>query len=66
MWTEQASRAFLDYGRYFVPERAYQIQAMVDLIPTTEEPFHILELACGEGLLARTPQELSAGHFSWS
>jgi cyclopropane fatty-acyl-phospholipid synthase-like methyltransferase len=67
MWTEQASRAFLDYGRYFVPERAYQIQAMVDLIPLTEEPFHVLELACGEGLLAeallkRYPQVIFHGY----
>ena len=66
MWTEQESRAFLDYGRYFVPERPYQIQTMVDLIPAAEEPFHVLELACGEGLLAeallkRYPQAIFHG-----
>jgi tRNA (cmo5U34)-methyltransferase len=52
-WSEAASRTFIDYGRYFVPEREQQIAAFVDLIPAHDQPFTILELCCGEGLLAR-------------
>jgi len=51
-WSEEASQTFIDFGRYFVPEREQQIAAFVDLIPTHTQPFTILELCCGEGLLA--------------
>jgi SAM-dependent methyltransferase len=51
-WEESASRMFIDYGRYFVPERETQINIISDLISATEEPFRVLELCCGEGLLA--------------
>jgi tRNA (cmo5U34)-methyltransferase len=51
-WSEAESQTFLDLGRYFVPEREQQIAAFVDLIPAHERPFTILELCCGEGLLA--------------
>src|SRR5215207_7609746 len=51
-WSEDASQTFIDLGRYFVPEREQQIAAFVDLIPVYEQPFTILELSCGEGLLA--------------
>lgn len=51
-WDEENSKLFMDYGRYFVPEREQQIQIICDLIPPRDEPFHILELCCGEGLLA--------------
>jgi tRNA (cmo5U34)-methyltransferase len=51
-WGAQASRTFIDYGRYFVPEREQQIETFCDLIPPHDGPFNILELACGEGLLA--------------
>ncbi len=51
-WSEQNSQAFLDWGRYCVPDREYQIELICDLIPPHPEPFHILELCCGEGLLA--------------
>lgn len=51
-WGESASRVFIDYGRYFVPERETQINIISDLIPPTDEPFRVLELCCGEGLLA--------------
>jgi tRNA (cmo5U34)-methyltransferase len=44
----------MDYGRYFVPQREYQLQTIADLIPSTDGPAHILELSCGEGLLAET------------
>ena len=51
-WSEEASQTFIDFGRYFVPEREQQIAALVDLIPAYEQPYTILELCCGEGLLA--------------
>lgn len=51
-WGEDASQAFIDYGCYFVPERESQIGIICDLIPAIESPFQILELCCGEGLLA--------------
>lgn len=65
-WDEQSSKLFMDFGRYFVPEREEQIRIICDLIPPLEEPFHIIELCCGEGLLAgalmeRFPQAIVHG-----
>jgi tRNA (cmo5U34)-methyltransferase len=51
-WDEQSSKLFMDYGRYFVPERELQIRIICDLIPPCAGTFHILELCSGEGLLA--------------
>jgi ubiquinone/menaquinone biosynthesis C-methylase UbiE len=51
-WSEPDSRLFIDYGRYFIPERELQIQIICDLIPL-RQPLQILELCCGEGLLAQ-------------
>lgn len=51
-WNEQDSEAFMDYGRYMVPEREAQIDTIARLIPACDGPFNVLELACGEGLLA--------------
>jgi tRNA (cmo5U34)-methyltransferase len=51
-WNEEASQEFIDNGRYFVPERETQMQTVCGLIPPRFEPFHVLELCCGEGLLA--------------
>lgn len=51
-WDEQSSKLFMDYGRYFVPEREQQIGIICDLIPPRDGEFHILELCSGEGLLA--------------
>lgn len=51
-WDEQSSKLFMDFGRYFVPERELQIRTICDLIPPLDEPFHLLELCSGEGLLA--------------
>src|SRR5262249_42790110 len=35
-----------------VPEREVQIALICDLIPATDQSFEIVELCCGEGLLA--------------
>jgi ubiquinone/menaquinone biosynthesis C-methylase UbiE len=51
-WDEVNSRRFIDYGRYFVPERERQLDIIVDLVPPLERPGVIFELCCGEGLLA--------------
>ncbi|UCG25489.1 MAG: class I SAM-dependent methyltransferase [Chloroflexota bacterium] len=52
MWSEEDSREFIDYGKYFVPGREVQLDTICRLIPADPEPFHVLELCCGEGLLA--------------
>ncbi len=52
MWSEEDSREFVEYGVYFVPEREAQLDTICRLIPDCTEPFHVLELCCGEGLLA--------------
>src|SRR5690349_4051582 len=51
-WGAQAAQTFMDYGRYFVPERERQIATIGDLVPPRAGPFNILELCGGEGLLA--------------
>ena len=51
-WNEQNSQTFIDYARYFVPDRERQLQIMVDLMPVFDQPGTIMELCCGEGLLA--------------
>jgi tRNA (cmo5U34)-methyltransferase len=51
-WDEETSRSYLDYGRYFVPARELQMHIMVNLLKGLPRPCTILELCCGEGLLA--------------
>ena len=51
-WNEANSQQFMDYGRYFVPEREQQIEMLCKLVPPTDGPLQFLELCCGEGLLA--------------
>jgi tRNA (cmo5U34)-methyltransferase len=51
-WDETDSQSFLDHGRFFVPEREEQIATICELIPAPAGPFHVIELCCGEGLLA--------------
>src|SRR5262245_43678588 len=51
-WNEENSQTFIDLGRYAVPEREWQIAAFCDLIAPPDGPFTIIELCCGEGLLA--------------
>ncbi|RPJ40440.1 MAG: class I SAM-dependent methyltransferase [Chloroflexi bacterium] len=51
-WSEENSRFFLQYAQYFVPDRETQIRTLCSLVPDPGQPFRILELACGAGLLA--------------
>jgi tRNA (cmo5U34)-methyltransferase len=63
-WEEDDSRRFLNYGRYFVPERERQIDLIGDLIPPpTDVPGGALlvELCSGEGLLSRALLERFPG-----
>jgi hypothetical protein len=39
-WGEDNSRVFIDYGRYFVPEREQQIAILCALVPPSDEPFN--------------------------
>jgi tRNA (cmo5U34)-methyltransferase len=51
-WDEDTSRSFLDYGKYFIPARELQMNMMVEIIKGMPQPGQVLELCCGEGLLA--------------
>ncbi len=51
-WSEADSETFIDYGRYYVPDREQQIETICGLIPDTPPPSHVVELCCGEGLLS--------------
>jgi tRNA (cmo5U34)-methyltransferase len=53
-WSEENSRFFIQYADYFVPDRESQIRTICSLVPDPGEPFRVLELACGAGLLAGT------------
>lgn len=50
-WSESNSQVFIDYGRYFVPERETQIDILTHLIPVVGGEQHVFDLCCGEGLL---------------
>ena len=52
MWDEDLSRTYNKISRYIIPEREFQYHTMVSLIPDPGQPFNLLELCCGEGLLA--------------
>ena len=53
-WSEGDSEIFIDLGEIFVPGRAEQMAALLDLIPARiDEQFTIVELASGEGVLAQ-------------
>lgn len=52
MWSEGDSGEFIDYGRYFVPDREAQSDIISRLIPAMPDPFQVVELCCGEGQLA--------------
>jgi tRNA (cmo5U34)-methyltransferase len=51
-WDEGDSEVFRRLGAIFVPGREQQSRVLTDLIPGSAEPFEVVELGCGEGLLA--------------
>ena len=52
-WGEENSQDFIDYGKYFVPDRESQINCICEVIPLPSKPAYMLDLCCGEGLLTR-------------
>jgi tRNA (cmo5U34)-methyltransferase len=53
-WTEDNSVHFLDWGELFVPGRAEQLTALVNLLPAQPgEAFTVIELGAGAGHLAQ-------------
>lgn len=64
-WDEETSQDYLDYGRYFVPEREHQMRIMVDLLRNIPGPINVLELCCGEGLLAELLLDEIANTTYW-
>ena len=51
-WTEDLSEDFIKTGRYFIPEREAQIDTLCALVPPAGRQGLIIDLCCGEGLLA--------------
>jgi len=51
-WSEETSRHFIDHGAFFVPEREAQIDTLCSAIPPLPDGAAIVEICCGEGLLA--------------
>jgi len=51
-WSEETSRTFINYGQYIVPQRDYQMQVIATLLSRLNDSNAILEICCGEGLLA--------------
>ena len=51
-WNESDSGNFIDFGRFFVPDREEQIAAVLDVMPDPGDGL-LVDLCCGEGLLSR-------------
>ena len=51
-WSERDSTLFLDRGRFYVPARARQIEVVTALVPRLPATREVIDLCCGEGLLA--------------
>ena len=58
-WNEGNSRYFLDFARFFVPDREEQIETLLAMIP--ERARHVVDLCCGEGLLSAAILERHPG-----
>lgn len=57
-WSEADSRAFLDVGDVFVPDRDEQVRALCAMVPAArDEAFTAVELGSGGGALARAMLE---------
>jgi tRNA (cmo5U34)-methyltransferase len=51
-WTDKISQQFIEMGPYCVPERELQQRLLSDLVPERPGRQMLIELGCGEGLLA--------------
>jgi SAM-dependent methyltransferase len=61
-WTEDLSSQFIQYGRYFVPEREHQMRLLAGLLADFPPSANVLELCCGEGYLAEMLLEAYPGY----
>lgn len=52
-WDENDSKTFIDYGLFFVPERERQHEIICSAIPAATGSTRIVDLCCGDGLLAK-------------
>ncbi len=52
-WDEENSQDFMDYGKYFVPDREDQIRCICEVLPPPPDSATLLDLCCGEGLLTQ-------------
>lgn len=50
-WEEESSQDFIDYGKYFVPDREIQIDAICEVIPRPSKPAYILVSVVEQGSL---------------
>ena len=64
-WDEETSKRYIDYGRYFVPAREQQMHIMVELLRGSPPSSLVLELCCGEGLLAEMLLDEIPGSTYW-
>ncbi|MBO0805552.1 MAG: class I SAM-dependent methyltransferase [Nocardiopsaceae bacterium] len=60
-WRMSDTELFSRYGDVFVPRRREQVSAVCDLLADIPVP-HVLDLCCGEGLLAEEYLGRSDGH----
>jgi len=51
-WSEADTTLFLELGDYFIPEREHQFDCFSALVPTHVAHPRIVEIGCGEGVLA--------------
>jgi tRNA (cmo5U34)-methyltransferase len=51
-WSASSTEMFVKYGQAYVPRRPEQISTVCDLLGDLPVP-HVLDLCCGEGLLAQ-------------
>ena len=57
-WTEADSQKFKDLGDFFVPDRDLQNQTLCDLLALPKEKALVVEICCGQGLLAERILEI--------
>ncbi len=60
-WTEGDSATFIDLADVSVPGRSEQIEMLLSLVPARAGRFDVLELCCGEGILASSLLERFPG-----
>ena len=54
IWNEEDTNHFIEFSNYFVPDREVQFQIISEMIPKPQKNKLILDICCGEGLLAET------------